>query len=292
MSVPGELNGWDLAGVAGATALACGYGVGLARLWRRAGVGAGVPRWAAASAAAGIVALLAGLGPPLAPLADLRFAAHMGQHELLMLVAAPLLALGRPLLVLLWALPPRWRARVGDEVRRPAAVAAWRRITTPVAVLAQQAAVLWFWHARGPFEAALAHDGLHAVQHLTFFVSAALFWWALVYGRFGRLGYGAGVLVVFATAAHCGLLGALLTVARTPWYPTHAARDLAHGVDALADQQLAGLLMWVPAGLVLLVACLALFAAWLGEIGRRGERSTTAELLRDAVSAAPATESR
>jgi putative membrane protein len=279
VSAPGVLGAWDAAGIAGVTALACGYALGLWRLWGRAGAGAGVSRWAAAAAGAGMLALLAGLGPPLALLADLRFAAHMGQHELLMLVAAPLLALGRPLLVLLWALPARLRTAVAERVRRPAVVAGWRRLTAPLVVLALQAAVLWFWHLPGVFEAALAHDGLHAFQHLTFFASAALFWWALAWGRFGRLGYGTGVLVVFATGVHCGLLGALLTLTRVPWYPTHAARDLMHGVDPLADQQLAGLLMWVPAGFVLLVACLALFAAWLGEIARRAERAPTRQLL-------------
>jgi cytochrome c oxidase assembly factor CtaG len=281
------LDGWDVAGVVAVTACGCGYAIGLRRLWRRAGTGGGVRRWNALAAAIGWLALLAGLGPPLAPLADLRFAVHMGQHEVLMLVAAPLLALGRPLLVLLWSLPPRARVAIGARLRRPGVVAAWRRLTAPLVVLALQGVVLWLWHLPGPFEAALAHDSLHAVQHLSFFAGASLFWWALVYGRFGRRGYGVGVLVVFATAVHCGLLGALLTLTGLPWYPTHAARDLAHGVDPLADQQLAGLLMWVPAGVVLLVAGLALFAAWLGEIERRSQRSATARLLRAAQADPP-----
>lgn len=276
----GTLSGWDQAALAGALALAGGYVVGLARLWGRAGAGGGVPRWGAAAAALGWLALLLALSPPLAPLADLLFAAHMGQHELLMLVAAPLLVLGQPLLVLLWALPARGRELAAARVRRPAVQRLWRRLTGALAVLLLQAVVLWGWHARPAFETALRHEGLHALQHATFFGAAALFWWSLVHGRFGRLGYGAGVLVVFLTAMHSGLLGALLTVADVPWYPTHAARAAAHGASPAADQQLAGLLMWVPAGVLLTVAALALFAAWLGQLGRRAELTETARLAR------------
>jgi cytochrome c oxidase assembly factor CtaG len=276
----GVFSGWDQAALVGALALAGGYVLGLARLWGRAGAGAGIARWAAAASGLGWLALLLALSPPLAPFADLLFAAHMGQHELLMLVAAPLLVIGRPLLVLLWALPAAARERVAAPVRATVVQRAWRRLTRPLSVLLLQAAVLWGWHLRAPFEAALRHEGLHAVQHLTFFAAAALFWWSLVHGRFGRLGYGAGVLVVFATAMHSGLLGALLTVADVPWYPTHAARAVAHGASPAADQQLAGLLMWVPAGVLLTVAGLALFAAWLGQLGRRAELTNTARLLR------------
>jgi cytochrome c oxidase assembly factor CtaG/cytochrome c2 len=213
VSVPGLFNGWDAAGLAGAAALGAGYAVGVVRLWRRAGGRRGLPAWSVAAAAVGWLALVAGLGPPLALLADLRFAAHMGQHEILMLVAAPLLALGQPLLALLWALPPRARERVGGWVRRPGVRAGWHRLTAPFVVLLLQILVLAIWHLPGPFDLALRHDGLHAFQHLSFFLVAALFWWALVHGRFGRFGYGAGVLVVFVTATWCGLLGAWLVVA-------------------------------------------------------------------------------
>jgi putative membrane protein len=276
----GALSGWDQAALAGAAALAGGYVVGLVRLWGRAGAGLGVPRWGAAAATLGWLALVLALSPPLAPLADLLFAAHMGQHELLMLVAAPLLVLGKPLLVMLWALPARGRERVAAGMRRPVVQRTWHRLTTPLSVLLLQAAVLWGWHVRPAFEAALRREGLHAVQHASFFAAAALFWWSLVHGRFGRLGYGAGVFVVFLTAMHSGLLGALLTVADVPWYPTHAARAAARGASAAADQQLAGLLMWVPAGVLLTVAGLALFAAWLGQLGRRAELTETARLAR------------
>lgn len=264
---------WDLLALGGAALLGIAYTVGFVRLWRRTAPGAGV-RWSGLAGLAGCVALVVAVAPPLAALSDVLFAAHMGQHELLMLVAAPLLVLGRALLVAITVLPDPVRAIVVRSTRRPSVRRIWTRLTSPLTVLVIQAIVLWGWHVPSAFEAALGHDALHAFQHLTFFSAAALFWWALVHGRFGRLGYGAGVLVVFLTAMHSGLLGALITFSPRPLYATHAARAAAIGVVPLDDQQLAGLIMWIPAGVLLAVAALALLAAWLGEVARRDERAT------------------
>lgn len=87
------------------------------------------------------------------------------------------------------------------------------------------------------------------------------------------------MLYVFATTTHSGVLGALLIVARSLWYPLYASRSAAVGVNAFEDQQLAGLIMWVPAGLVFVVAALALFAAWLGESERRVSLGRTEALV-------------
>jgi putative membrane protein len=119
---------------------------------------------------------------------------------------------------------------------------------------------------------------VHAVQHAGFFFTAALFFWSLLHGRYGRVGYGASACFVFLTAAHTGLLGALLTVAGSLWYPIQQERGLPYGICALEDQQLAGLIMWVPAGAILVIIGLALFAAWLGESERRA-RLAERELL-------------
>jgi putative membrane protein len=107
------------------------------------------------------------------------------------------------------------------------------------------------------------------VQHLSFLGTASLFWWSIVYGRYGRLGYGVAVLYVFLTALHNTILGALLTIAPTAWYSTYELTAAGQHIDALADQQLAGLIMWVPSGVVFLVLGLALASAWLGESERR-----------------------
>jgi putative membrane protein len=142
-------------------------------------------------------------------------------------------------------------------------------MTGPLTVWILHGAALWIWHLPPLYQAAVENEGIHTWMHVSFFFTAALFWWALVHGRYGRLGYGLGVVFVFTTGLHATLLGALLTVAPSPWYPLYASRAPAAGVDALDDQQLAGLLMWVPFGIVFVVVGLALFAAWLGEAERR-----------------------
>src|SRR5437588_564476 len=111
----------------------------------------------------------------------------------------------------------------------------------------------------------------HMVQHLSFFGSAALFWWGLAHGRYGRLGYGAAVLYVFATAVHSGVLGALLTFSPRVWYPLYESTASRFGMTPLEDQQLAGLLMWVPASLVFIAGGLYFFAAWIRESERRAQ---------------------
>lgn len=251
------------------------YAVGLARLWRRAGAGEGIRRWQAGAFAAGWTALAVALVSPLDVLGEVLFSAHMAQHEVLMLVAAPLLVLGRPLLADLWALPAGWRRRVGDWTRRRPVRAAWRTATGPLAVWVLHGLALWIWHLPALYQATLESDGIHFLQHASFLGSATLFWWALVHGRYGRAGYGLAVLYVFTTGMHSGVLGALLTFAPSLWYPIYEARTAAWGLSPLEDQQLAGLLMWVPAGVIFTVLGLALFAAWLGESERRvRERET------------------
>ena len=249
------------------------YALGLARLWRAAGVGHGVTRLQASCFALGELSLTLALLSPLDGLSDSLFAAHMSQHELLMIVAAPLMVLGRPLTPYLWALPARWRARTGHALHLAPARWAWQFVSAPLFVLVLHGAVRWLWHVPALFEGAMRSEGLHAVQHATFFATAALFWWALVHGRYGRAGYGLAVLFVFATALHTSVLGALIAVAPRLLYPIYKDRTALLGWQPLEDQELAGLLMWVPSGVLFLLCALALFAAWLGEAERRAARA-------------------
>jgi cytochrome c oxidase assembly factor CtaG len=94
------------------------------------------------------------------------------------------------------------------------------------------------------------------LQHLSFFLTALLFWWALLRGRAREQGYGAAVLYLFATTLHTALLGIVLTLARRPLYPLQTQSSLTWGISSLEDQQLAGLVMWVPAGVVYAIAAL------------------------------------
>jgi putative membrane protein len=248
---------------------ACAYAWGARRLWRQAGRFQGVRPWQLGCFVAGWLSIVLSLLSPLDAFSDVSFAAHMTQHELLMLVAAPLLILGRPFVAMLWALPPRGRV----SVRRVLGHAAWRQtwgyVSNPVIALVVHGLTIWLWHIPSWFEAALAHEPIHALQHLSFFISAALFWWALIHGRYGRVGYGVSVLFVFATALHTSVLGALLSLGQTLWYPVSAERSRILGVEPLDDQQLAGLLMWIPSGVIFALLGLALFGAWLGDTERR-----------------------
>lgn len=225
------------------------YAVGVARVWRAAGPGRGISRGRVALYAAGTVAVAIALLPPVDTLADETFAGHMTQHLLLICVAAPLLVLGKPIVAVLWAVPRTWRGRVGHGLG-----AAVNVLGRPAVAWTLNAAALAFWHVPRAYDWALANEGVHAVEHASFVVTAGLFWWAVLPGANGRrLGYGAGVLYVTAMAAAMGIYAAVLTFARAPFYGTYQ----------LADQQLAGVIMWIPTGVIYLGAALWCFYEWM-----------------------------
>jgi cytochrome c oxidase assembly factor CtaG len=243
-------------------AVAALYAAGVLRVARHAGFGRGIRGLDVVAFAAAWLALVVALSPPLGAWSERRQAAHMVQHELLMVVAAPLMALGSPLAVLLWAVPLPTRVRLVAGFQRLRVGAIWRVLTSPPTAFCLYGAALWMWHLPALYDAALAHESIHTVQHLCFFGTAGLFWWGILHGRHGRLGYGAAVVYVFATTMHCGLLGALLTVSPRVWYPPYAVHHPG-GLTPLEDQQLAGLLMWIPASMSFVAAGLFLFAEWL-----------------------------
>lgn len=251
----------------GAAALA--YAAGLSRLWRRVGFRRGVPPWRAAAFAGGWLILAAALSPPFEALSRHAFWAHMVGHELLVAAAAPLLALSRPLAVLAWALPPPWRRPTTVGFRLSGAAAAGRRLAAPATATVLHGGTLWLWHAPRLFEAALVSPFVHGLEHGTFLATALLFWGALFENARRRRGTGSGVaaLCLFVTSLHTGLLGALLVVSPRLWYPAQSA---GQGLSALEDQQLAGLVMWVPGGLVYAGAALALLGLWIAGAGRSG----------------------
>lgn len=237
---------------------------GLARLRRRGRLSRGL----ALRGAAWLLALLvvvASICTPLDALGAALFAAHMVQHLLLVSVAAPLAALARPGPVFAWAWSPASRRALARALR---ALHPLVRVAAPIghpaAALALHAAAVWIWHLPGLYEAALLDDRVHALEHAAFFLTAWLFWRALVLaGRRGGLGHGAAVLAAFAATLQGSGLGAVLTSARAPWYRAHAGGPEGFGLTLLEDQQLAGLAMWVPGGAVYLLAALLSFSAWL-----------------------------
>ena len=248
------------------------YVVGLRRLWKKAGTGSGIRKWEAAAFAGGWTVLAIAMVSPLHRLGEVLFSAHMAQHTLIIGLAAPLLILGRPLVPALFAVPMRWRRAVGDAAHNPTVRAIWLTITMASIAWLLHAVALWVWHLPGPYQTTLTSDFMHSLQHVSFLATALLFWWALIHGRGARMGYGAAILYLFTTAVHTGGLGALLTFSNRPWYPSYAAGSEAWGLTPMEDQQLAGLIMWVPAGLSYVVAALLLLAGWLRESERRAVR--------------------
>lgn len=261
-----NLEPW-LLGLLALSALA--YAAGLRRLWRNAGAGRGVSRRQAGGFALGWLLLVAALVSPLDPLGAELFSVHMVQHEILMVVAAPLLVLGRPLATWAWALSPAQRRAAGRLFASRGWAGPWNALTDPLGAFALHAVALWAWHIPAAFDAALRHEGWHVAQHVSFLGTALFFWWAVLgHDPRGRYGPGHSVAWLFATMMHTSALGALLSLAPRPWYALYLGPAAALGIDPAQDQQLGGLIMWVPAALAYVVAAL-----WV--IGRMLERAPT-----------------
>lgn len=239
------------------------YARGVNRVWGRAGPGRGVSRWQFRSFCAGVAALMLALVTPLHALGGALFSGHMVQHQVLMLAAAPLLVAGAPNVAFAWALPRRWVQGAAGAIRRQPLMLAWRTLSHPAGAGAVFALALWGWHVPGPYQATLESDLAHAAQHASFLAAAVLFWWVVARGWRVRERAGTALLLVFATMIHGNALGALLTFSAVAWYPAYAESAARWGVSALEDQQLGGLVMWVPSGLVYLLAALALVTAAL-----------------------------
>jgi putative membrane protein len=239
------------------------YVVGARRLWARVKLSRSQFTRQLACFGLGWIALAIALASPLDPAGSLAFAAHMVQHELLMIVTAPLMVLGRPLGVWVWALPPSMRGKVGAATHARAVAWLWAAITRPLAAWMLHFAALWLWHVPGLFQRALANNGVHALQHASFLFTALLFWWAVL-GKQGLHGSrGASIIYLFSTMMYTGALGALFTMSETVWYPVYGGSAEAFGLSPLEDQQLGGLIMWIPGGLAYLAAGLFLCAGWL-----------------------------
>jgi putative membrane protein len=212
-----------------------------------------------------LVALGLALLSPLDALSSALASAHMVQHLLLLVVAAPLLALSAPSSAILRGSPlavrrasGRWRRRLGLTHGNLAV------LRHPAAVWLLSVGVIWFWHAAAPYDAALDNRFLHLLEHASFLVTAVLFWHVVIGVRgAARVSGGLGVLLVFAMAMQSVFLSVLLTFAGTPWYSGYATTTAPWGLDPLADQQLAGAIMWIPAGGIYLAAALVLLVTWI-----------------------------
>jgi len=238
--------------------------VGTWRLWRRAGSGRGIRYWQAACFWTGWSVIAIALVSPLHWFAERMLTAHMVEHEFLMVAAAPLLVLSRPLTAFLWALPIGARRWLGTLATAPPIAALWIALTNASVATLIHVATIFAWHTPSLFEAATSNPSLHKLQHATFLVTALLFWWAILNLPKRQLGVGAAHL--FATMMAMSLLGALLTLTPRLWYPSYSAPLL--GFTPLEDQQLAGLVMWIPGCAVYAIAALVFLAVWIAASGR------------------------
>jgi putative membrane protein len=243
-----------------AAAALTGYIAGARRLrgrsvgfwsWRRG-------PWRGWAFGAGVVVVVVALLPAIDPVVDESFPLHMVQHMVLMFVAAPLLALGAPGLPFLLALPMTARrtvaaVRSGRRARRARAV-----LVSPAVGVVGYSAILLVWHLPDVYTAALRSDAVHIAEHVCFLVAGWLLW-APLCGRDRVLEGGRGVLYVFLSGFPMSLLGAILTLADRPLYPAQTGT----GAGAVAEQQLAGVLMWIPPTFLALGVCAVLVLFWL-----------------------------
>ncbi len=240
------------------------YAVGFVRVYAHSRSGRAVLKRQALLFVSGWCVIALSLLTPLHALGGRSFTAHMIEHELLMLVAAPLLAWSKPIGVLLWAFPTGVRHATGSFAQREWYSTAWSAISAPLAASLLQAVAMWAWHAPDLFNRALVSESWHTAQHLSFVFTAILFWWSMdAAARERRPGVAAFWL--FFTSVHSGLLGALMTFAQSPWYPRYVELGLQgmQGMTPLEDQQLAGIIMWIPGGLVHAIVALIYLGRWL-----------------------------
>ncbi|WP_340315454.1 cytochrome c oxidase assembly protein [Rhizorhabdus argentea] len=250
------------------------YAVGFARLRARSIEGRAAHARNGACFLAGWAVLAFAVVSPLHEGGERSFTLHMIEHELIMLVAALLLAVSRPLGVMLWALSVWGRQALAGVTRTTWLKPLWRALTNPIVATGLQAVAMIGWHMPALFDRALDYDGWHVAQHLSFLVTALLFWWAMTQRR-SHGGYMLSALCLFATSLIGGALGALMTFSSSPWYAGYAAMGMTpFGLSPAEDQQLAGLIMWIPGGMVHAGAAL-----WLLEKGLRRRVSRDATLV-------------
>jgi cytochrome c oxidase assembly factor CtaG/cytochrome c2 len=254
-------------------AAAVPYALGVRRMGAQRGAILG--RWRAVSFSAGLFVLLLALVSPLDTVADDLFSAHMFQHMLLLLVIPPLLVYGRPVITWLWAFDLGGRRAVVRGWKRTGLDAAFRGLMHPLVVWVLLTVALCFWHLPGPYDAAVRNEWLHDLEHLSFLLVSLQFWTLVIepYGQRRALGYGATVVFVVSAGFVMGMIGAVLTFAPAPLYGAYLHTTQAYGLSPLDDQQLAGIIMWIPSNLVHAGALCTVFFAWFRADERRATRA-------------------
>jgi cytochrome c oxidase assembly factor CtaG len=229
--------------------------------------------WQTACFFLGLATLVLAVVSPLDRLAEHHFSMHMVQHELLIAVGVPVLLLGAPTTPVLRGLP-RWARRLAARPLAPRGRAslAWRLLTQPLVALVVSSAVLVAWHlVPGWYDAAVRHDGLHALQHSSFVATGLLFWWNVIDPKplHAPLGYLLRMGYVLVAGTVQSVLAAMITMSDQLLYPVYGDARRILPIEPLTDQEVGGLIMWVPGQLLNLLVVAALFAVW----AQRSERA-------------------
>jgi putative membrane protein len=206
-----------------------------------------------------LIATLA-LVSPLCPLTVSLFSARVSEHMLLATVAAPLIAIGRP------------GQRASAFIRHLTGWTEAKRTARPRTLLAASAftVALWFWHAPVPYTATFESDFAYWTMQVTLFGTALWFWSALLDDSNDNLAEFVGA--TFLITGQMGLLGAIITFAGHPLYPPHQLTTAVWGLTPLEDQQLGGVVMWIPAGAIFTSALVFAFV----RVMRRAETRNAA----------------
>ncbi|MDB5484990.1 MAG: hypothetical protein JWR29_894 [Tardiphaga sp.] len=240
------------------------YAIGIVKLSRQSGRGRTKFAGRVALGLTGGATLAAALMSPLHWLGEHIFTFHMIEHEIVMAVSAPLLVAARPLATVMWGLPHHARRLVGTGLAARTMRMAWEWLTRGTSASILHAVAIWGWHVPGLFDAAVTDVALHRQQHFSFFITAVLFWWSVLW----RSSRGAAAWYIFVTMMHTGILGALMALAPRVLYTAQTQAARSWGLTPLEDQQLAGIVMWIPAGTIYAGAALTMAALWVARSGQ------------------------
>lgn len=225
-------------------------------------------RWRLFSYLAGLFFVALALLSPIDALGQQLFFMHMVQHLLLIMFAPPLLLIANPLPFILWGLPSKWRLRVGHAIGRLLhREGAFRHALR----MATGAGVIWLvwaiavigWHDPDMYNAALRSEFVHDLEHITFFVASMLFWWLItgagprIHKQFGPIGR---VVFTLAAVPPNMALGVLLAFVGVVVYSYYEAVPRLWGIDAVTDQRIGGIIMWIPGSMMFIIAALILIA--------------------------------
>lgn len=276
------------------------YCRGWVRLWRRTKAGGRngrklVQPWRFGSYLLALFFIALALLSPIAPLGQQLLFMHMIQHLLLIMIAPPLLFLANPLPFLLWGLPDRWRIHAGAGLsrllhRQSPFRRGLRVATSPGVIWLTWVVAVISWHDPNMYNAALTYEWIHNAEHLTFFGASVIFWWyatgagPYIHGKKGLLGR---ITFLIGAVPPNMLVGVVLSFLPEVAYTYYLSVPRLWGIDALTDQRIGGVIMWIPGSMMFLIAALILIARMLGGENQKPRLSEKESWGNEDVVAAP-----